>query len=1181
MVRSTAQFVLPRGFRVWRLLAIVALIGAALAVSTDHSQAEAPVDVVTTDTSFTLSWSADGEVKFYWWQPIARKLERVTVRDAKSWTATGLQPESEHEFSFFGAFYGSLKFKTKASGDPPPPPPPPPPTPEVSIAAGTDITEGGTASFTLTANPAPTSSITVSVSPSQSGDFGVGSTAKTVTITTSGTATVAFSTTNDNIDEPDGSVTASVDSGNGYTVSSSKGSATLAVADDDVPELSIASDGDVTEGTAASFTITASPTPHTALTANIDITATGSFGVTTGAQTVAISTSGSQSFTVSTSGDTTDEPNGTVTATLSTGSGYNVSSSAGTATATVSDDDDPPPPPTDPVVSIVAGSDITEGSDASFTVTITPEPSETMTVHVTVTQSGDFLPKDKRDVLIYVVFSMSSPHTFTVATTDDSTDEPDGSFTATITDREGYTVSTTNGVATVAVSDNDDPPAQPDTDTDTDTEADTTSATCELPDDAITADEITGWRDALDPNKAAAGVTRWNRTLEALGVDTGTGVSAMTADQAQNVADWLGNTRWDRTSRTLAAQDACDTEPPPPPPPADPEISISSSSDISEGGTVTFTLTATPAPTSDVDVSVSVTQSGSYTSQAGARTVTITSTGTASFTVTTLDDSNDEPDGSLTATVNTGTGYTVSSSASTITTNIADNDVPPLPEISISGGSDVAEGGNVSFTVTATPAPAAALDVSVTVTQSGSFTTQTGTQTVTILATGSTSFTVSTGNDATDEPDGSVTATIDTGTGYTVSTSAGATTVNVTDDDDTPQPAQQATPTITIADASADEGDMITFTVSVSPTHTADITVDYETVDGTAISHADVDDYSAASGSVTIAADTSSITFDVNTTEDDHVEIDDQFTINLSTSQDDVMIGNGTATGTILNDDTGTAGNALWQCLEWKKDTPWPGECLRRRLFLSIGDTYLANIGKDMNDEDTSYYASRIVLEEYYEPHEFGMYLRRKPDTTLTIMPIIANKLLVPFVPITPRYLVFTPENYSIPQKVSLHMLPDFNTRTEVSDLVAKVVEHPGAVVYGLYKQRGLIFFDRRRKPIEQERPATRVLHEGDSTSPLTYRLRLGARPTAGEDIVVTIKASPDKVNLSAATLTYTHDNWDVWQEVTITPKDDTDSDDEQVKVTVHIPVPGPQGPGPGHGPRIETFSLTVLDDDP
>ena len=31
----------------------------------------------------------------------------------------------------------------------------------------------------------------------------------------------------------------------------------------------------------------------------------------------------------------------------------------------------------------------------------------------------------------------------------------------------------------------------------------------------------------------------------------------MTADQAQDVADWLKNTRWDRISRTLAALAPC------------------------------------------------------------------------------------------------------------------------------------------------------------------------------------------------------------------------------------------------------------------------------------------------------------------------------------------------------------------------------------------------------------------------------------------------------------------------------------------------------------------------------------------------------------------------------------------------------------------------------------------------
>ena len=44
-----------------------------------------------------------------------------------------------------------------------------------------------------------------------------------------------MTTTNDNADEADGSVTATLQSGSGYTVSSSQGAATVAVSDDDHP----------------------------------------------------------------------------------------------------------------------------------------------------------------------------------------------------------------------------------------------------------------------------------------------------------------------------------------------------------------------------------------------------------------------------------------------------------------------------------------------------------------------------------------------------------------------------------------------------------------------------------------------------------------------------------------------------------------------------------------------------------------------------------------------------------------------------------------------------------------------------------------------------------------------------------------------------------------------------------
>ena len=139
-----------------------------------------------------------------------------------------------------------------------------------------------------------------------------------------------------------------------------------------------------------------------------------------------------------------------MTVTLSDGSGYTVSTSNGAASVTVADDDDPPA--ATPEISIAAGSDVTEGSDATFTITASPTPAAALTVNVTVSQSGDYgVTTGARTVTI----PTSGSKTFTIATTDDSLYEADGSVTVTLSDGTGYTVSTSNGAASVAISDDD------------------------------------------------------------------------------------------------------------------------------------------------------------------------------------------------------------------------------------------------------------------------------------------------------------------------------------------------------------------------------------------------------------------------------------------------------------------------------------------------------------------------------------------------------------------------------------------------------------------------------------------------------------------------------------------------------------------------------------------------------
>ncbi len=740
----------------------------------------------------------------------------------------------------------------------------PTPGPTVSVTGGSGITEGGIATFTVTASPAPAARLDVSVAVSQSGEFGVLAGPRVVTIPTTGSAQLTVATSDDQTGESDGSVTATVSRGTGYLVSWTAGAATVAVADDDgpppstMPEVSITGGGAVTEGGGATFTVTADPAPTADLDITVVVTRDGDHGVTPGSQTVTIPATGSATLTVATSDDGVDEADGAVTATVSAGPGYIVSTTAGAATVAVADDDVPE-------ISIVSNGDVTEGGNATFALTASPAPHASLAVTIAVSQSGDFGVSPGSQT---VTIPATGSATLTVATTNDGSDEADGSVTATVSAGQGYSVSTTAGAATVAVAD-DDVPA----------------------------------------------------------------------------------------------------------------ISIVSHGDVTEGGDATFTLTASPAPHASLAVTIAVSQSGDFGVSPGSQTVTIPATGSATLTVATSDDGVDEADGAVTATVSAGSGYTVSSTAGAATVAVADDDdtpaqtctlpsdaltvpevetwrdeynhdthvsrwnrvlaaldedtgeepmtaeqarevksridnsrwdrtvrtldalekcapskdttePPATPEVSISGGSGITEGGNASFTLTASPAPAADLDVTVAVAQSGDYGVATGSRTVTIPTSGSYTLTVATTNDSADEPDGSVTVTLSAGSGYTVSSTAGAATVAVSDDD------LPATPEVSIAAGSGvSEGDSATFTVTASPAPTSPLAV--------TLNVAQSGDFGVATGSRTVTIPTSgSYTLTVATADDSKDESDGSVTVTVSSGTGyDVSSTEGAATVAVSDDD--------------------------------------------------------------------------------------------------------------------------------------------------------------------------------------------------------------------------------------------------------------------------------------
>ena len=733
--------------------------------------------------------------------------------------------------------------------------------PRVSVTAKEAISEGEDATFTLTATPKPIANLDVTVAITTFGDFGVTPQSHTVTIPHTGTATLTVGTTDDDVAEYTGSVTATLESGTLYAISPNAGSAVVKINDDDgtLQTCDLPSDQVMVsevEGWRDEYSHEAHVERWNRVLAAL--------GEDTGESAM-----------------TADEARDIKS--RIDNSRWDRTVRTLDAMEQCADSTNTTEPPSTPEVSISGGSGITEGGDATFAVTADPAPSADLDVTVTVSQTGDFGASTGAQT---VTISTSGSATLTVGTSDDSVDEADGSITVTVSTGTGYTVSTTAGSASVAVADNDDP-APP---------------SC----DASTA---IGWaKKAYDWHVAQGDQAAlfW-RILNTLGADnTPTKPSdvtdeTVTASYVKTYSDgrgWSGWTSINEALKDCEASTATDevVPPPPPPPPATPEVSISAGSDITEGGSATFTLTASPAPQAPLSVSVSVSQNGDVGVSTGSRTVTIPTTGSATLTVATSDDSVDEANGSVTATVNGGTGYTVSGTAVSASVSVADDDAAPqaTPEISITAGAGVSEGGNASFTLTANPAPTSPLAVTVNVTQSGDYGVSTGSQTVTIPSSGSYTLTIATSDDSVDESDGSVTVTVNSGTGYTVSSTAGAATVAVSDDDDPPPP----TPEVSIsAGSGVGEGANASFTLTASPAPTSPLAV---TVNVTQSG-----DYGVATGSQTVTIPTSgSYTLTIATSDDSTDESDGSVTVTVNTGTGyDVSSSNGSATVAISDDD--------------------------------------------------------------------------------------------------------------------------------------------------------------------------------------------------------------------------------------------------------------------------------------
>lgn len=110
-------------------------------------------------------------------------------------------------------------------------------------------------------------------------------------------------------------------------------------------------------------------------------------------------------------------------------------------------------------------------------------------------------------------------------------------------------------------------------------------------------------------------------------------------------------------------------------------------------------------------------------------------------------------------------------------------------------------------------------------------------------------------------------------------------------------------PSLSIAPASGTEGDVIDFTISVSPVKSSDITFDYRIINGTATSPSDFN--GTGWTSITIPANQSNISLSITTVQDTEEEGTENFTVEIGNPpfKVDIATGLNIATGTIIDDD--------------------------------------------------------------------------------------------------------------------------------------------------------------------------------------------------------------------------------------------------------------------------------------
>ena len=759
--------------------------------------------------------------------------------------------------------------------------------------SGGSADEGDAVNFTVSLSVASGQTVTVDYATSSgTATSGTDFTAKSGTLTFAAnetSKTVSVSTADDSTDEQDETFTLTLSSPTNATLALNNATATGTINDDDgLPVLS-PSDASADEGEVVRFTVSLSPASGKQVTvqyATSSGTATSGtdFTASSGTLTFAAGTT-SQRVSVSTTADTTDEEDETFTLTLSSPANATLGTAA--ATGTINDNDSPP-------ALSVSNASATEGASVTFGVALSVASGRQVTVDYatssgTATSGTDFTASS--GTLTFA--SGTRTQTVSVSTTEDTDGEEDETFTLTLSSATNATLG--DATATGTINDDDGLPAVS-VSGGSATEGASVTFTVSL---SVESEQTVAVQYATSSGTATSGTdfTAKSGTLAfPPGVTSGT-VSVQTTEDTDDEEDETFTlTLSNPTNATLGTNTTATGTINEPEEASLPLVSVSGGNSATEGNAVEFTVRLSKASESQVSVNFTPHQASGDTATrdddfSWLSGVHLMAAGETSGTIriTTTDDALDEEDETFTLSL---TGATNAALGANVSARGTINDNDSLPAVSVSNASTT-EGGSVSFTVSLSPASGRQVTVdyatsSSTATSGTDFTAASGTLT---FASGTRTQTVSVSTTEDTDTEGNETFTLTLSSATNATLGAATATGTINDDD--------GTSTLSVSGGSADEGDAVTFTVSLSPASGRQVTVDYATSSGTATSGTD---FTAAPGTLTFAANETSKTVSVRTTEDLIKEEDETFTLTLS-SPTNATLGDATATGTISDDD--------------------------------------------------------------------------------------------------------------------------------------------------------------------------------------------------------------------------------------------------------------------------------------